>query len=51
MQPSLNPNLRKQRSPTQFEIEIILKDSYGSIASKVEQLFTDYTLQVLNATV
>lgn len=51
MQPSLNPNLRKQRSPSYYEIEIYLKEPYAAIASKVEQLFTDYTLQVLNATI
>jgi hypothetical protein len=51
MQPSLNPNLRKQRSPSHYEIEIHLKEPYAAIASKVEQLFTDYTLQVLNATI
>lgn len=33
--PNPNPNLKRQRSPSLFELEIILRDTYGGIAQRI----------------
>jgi hypothetical protein len=35
IQPNPNPNLKRQRSPSLFELEIVLRDTYGAIAQRI----------------
>lgn len=41
----------KHLHPILYELELTLKEQYGIIASKIGELFTDYTLTVLGHTI